>query len=119
MKKLITTTVLSLCLICNNSFAKETALACSKKFKGKVRTHSIIINDDDKILIFNGDDSHKIAKWNKNFISFNPSNLTKSQIQMEEILDEVLGPTDEYRLDRITGYLNGDYKCEVVTKPKF
>ena len=104
---------------CNTSVAKETALACSKNFSGKVRTHSIIINDDDQTLIFNGDDTHKIAKWNKNYISFNPSSKTLTEIQIDAVINDVMGPQDEFRLDRITGYFNGDYKCEVVTKPKF
>ena len=119
MKKLLGILVLGL-LFCNTVFAKQTALACVKKFnKGNISTHSIIINDDDQTLTFNGDSLHTIVEWNENFISFNPSSKTKFQIEMDMIIEDMLGPQTEYRLDRITGYLNGTYKCEVVTKPKF
>ena len=119
MKKAIAIIVLGL-LFCNTVFAKQTALSCTRELnKGKISTHSIIINDDDQTLIFNGDSSNKIEKWDENIILFDASNKTKTQIEIEQTLEEIMGSSPDYRLDRITGYLNGSYKCEVVTKPKF
>ena len=122
MKKLLGIVVLGL-LFCNTAFAKQVTLSCSNIKKGLASTHSIIISDNDKTLILDGLEAHKIIKWNKYIILFEATAKTKLQLEIEQTVEEIVGEIDGTqnlnKLDRVTGYFNNTHKCTVVARQKF
>ncbi len=122
MKKLLGILVLGL-LFCNTAFAKQVTLSCSNIKKELISTHSIIISDNDKTLILDGLEAHKIIKWNKYIILFEATAKTKLQLEIEQTVEEIVGEIDGTqnlnKLDRVTGYFNNTHKCTVVARQKF
>ena len=100
--------------------ATQIILSCVKKIQSIERAHSIIIDDKNKKLIFDGKEAYKIIKWNKNFIEFRLSPLTKmekrirqSMVDMGSISADAPEPGINY-LDRITWFYNNTSKCKPI-----
>ena len=98
MKKLLGILVLGL-FLSSNAYAEKIKLSCERKFNTLIIAHSVILDPSKEELFYDGVLAKTII-WGRNAIWFSHHERG-------------------HQLDRVTGYLDNEYKCKKVRKNVF